>query len=107
MSHTHMRLVPASGEAAGSDEADPLAVGLSVPIGSSEEGESETTAASVALGFGHSSLPAFLVGSRRRSRKGRGSSSGLWSGRWAPGGSLHRAAWTRTLSDFVLPSRLL
>ena len=37
------RLVSASDEAAGSDEADPLAVGLIVPLGWSEEGESETT----------------------------------------------------------------
>jgi hypothetical protein len=45
MSHTDMRLVSASDEAAGSDEANPLAVGLSVPLGWSEEGESEITAA--------------------------------------------------------------
>ena len=45
ISHTDMRLVFASDEAAGSDEADPLAVGLSVPLGWNEEGESETTAA--------------------------------------------------------------
>jgi hypothetical protein len=45
MSHTDIRLVSASAEAAGSDEADPLAVALSVPLGWSEEGESETTAA--------------------------------------------------------------
>jgi hypothetical protein len=45
MSHTDMSLVPASDQAAGSDEADPFAVVLSVPLGWSEEGESETTAA--------------------------------------------------------------
>jgi hypothetical protein len=49
MSHTDMRQVSASAEAAGSDEADPLAVGLSVPLGWSEEGESVTTAAEVAV----------------------------------------------------------
>ena len=45
MSHKNTRLVSASDEAAGSDEADPLAVGLIVPLGWNEEGEWVTTAA--------------------------------------------------------------
>jgi hypothetical protein len=45
ISRTDIRLVFASGDATGPDEADPLAVGLSVPLGWIEEGESETTAA--------------------------------------------------------------
>ena len=44
MSHMDMCLVSALDEAAGSDETDPLAVGLSVPLGWNEEGEMDTTA---------------------------------------------------------------
>ena len=45
LSGPDMGLVSASDEAAGSDEADPLAVGSSVPLGWSEEGVLETTTA--------------------------------------------------------------
>jgi hypothetical protein len=45
MTYTDMRVVSASDETGGLDEADPLAVGLSIPLGWNEEGVSGITAA--------------------------------------------------------------